>query len=104
MDLKLNTKHKKSSTFLLTLTFICRYKDEMKQYEDAIKRMQFKKEAKNLFSAPAKSKSETGLEQITNDFLRPPVRPTMRLIPSWDSVLCTLEARLKTEFMKLEKW
>ena len=36
--------------------------------------------------------------------LNPPLRPSMRLIPSWDSVLCTIEARLLTEFMKLEKW
>ena len=84
--------------------FTCRYKDEVKQYEDTIKRIQFKKEAKNLFSAPSKSKQDVSLEQNTSDFLSPPVRPTMRLIPSWDSVLSTLEARLQTEFMKLEKW
>ncbi len=84
--------------------FTCRYKDEVKQYEDTIKRIHFKKEAKNLFSAPSKSKQDANLEQNTSDFLSPPIRPTMRLIPSWDSVLCTLEARLQTEFMKLEKW
>ena len=80
-----------------------RYEDDMKQYEDAVQRQRFKKEAKNLFSAP-KSKQEVSLGLSTNDLLPPPVRPALRLIPSWESVLCTLEARLTTEFMKLDKW
>jgi hypothetical protein len=65
--------------------------------------MHFKKEAKNLFSSP-QSKQESGLELTANDLLSPPVRPALKLIPSWESVLCTLESRLLTEFMKLEKW
>ena len=90
-----------STWFCLTCEF--RYEEDLKQYEDAIKRMHFKKEAKNLFSSP-QSKQEIGLELTANDLLSPPVRPALKLIPSWESVLCTLEGRLLTEFMKLEKW
>jgi hypothetical protein len=86
-----------------SLMHLFRYEDDMKQYEDAVQRQRFKKEAKNLFSAP-KSKQEDSLGLSIHDSLIPPVRPALRLIPSWESVLCTLEARLLTEFMKLEKW
>jgi hypothetical protein len=80
----------------------CRYEDDMKQHEDFLKRLQFRKEAKNLFSSP-KGK-DVGLQQCKDDSLTPPIRPTMKIIPSWQSVLCSLEARLEAEFRKLEKW
>ncbi len=75
----------------------------MKEYEDAVKKMQFKKEAKTLFSAP-KSKPDAGFDLKQNDLLKPPIRPALKLIPSWESVLCALEARLLAAFDKLEKW
>jgi hypothetical protein len=56
-----------------------------------------------LFNA-SKIKQEAGLDMNAIGVLNPPNRPSMRLIPSWDSVLSTIEARLLTEFMKLEKW
>ena len=84
------------------LMSVNRFEDETKQHEEALRRIRFKKEAKNLFSAP-KSIRELG-ENNAMDSLSPPVRPTMKLIPSWESVLCALEARLHIEFLKLDKW
>jgi hypothetical protein len=92
-----------AAELITLLTIECRYEIDVKEYEDAVKKMQFKKEAKNLFSAP-KSKPESGIDLKQNDLLKPPIRPTLKLIPSWESVLCTLEARLLAEFNKLEKW
>jgi hypothetical protein len=82
---------------------VCRFEEETREYEEAVRRIHFKKQAKNLFSAPKNTK-DVGVESSATDFLSPPVRPTMKIIPSWDSVLCALEARLQLAFSQLEKW